>query len=121
MSNSSPMLGDELETGKSKFYGQTRLQATAAEHQQALRQGMKRRHPNRVLSQYDGVVNTTTEAGDLYTKSLVYETKKAEMPKDFRPKGDSDFMANQIGVVATAFTNYKASKKKLERMFTVGN
>ena len=115
------MLGDELETGKSRYYGRRRLQDSTEEHQQAIQQGMKRRHPNRVLSQYDGIVNTTTEAGDLYTKSLVYETKKTEMPKDFRPKGDSDFMANQMGVVATAFTNYKASKKKLERMFTVGN
>jgi len=73
------------------------------------------------LHQFAGVNDTTSEAGDLYTKSLLQDTKRSEIPKDFRVRGDADFMSNQMGLVATAFNNYKASKRKLERMYTVGN
>jgi hypothetical protein len=121
MSQTSSMLGDEVETGKPRTYADERLAADQYVEQQVIKQGYRRRHPNRVLQQFHGVNATTSEAGDLYTKSLIHETKRVEVPKDFRPRGDTDFMANQMGVVATAFTNFKASKKKLERMMTVGS
>lgn len=65
-------------------------------------------------------MKTTSSASSLWEKALLYETKRVDMPKDFRPQGDSDGMVNQMGVVSTALDNYKASKNKFQRMHLVG-
>jgi len=85
-----------------------------------IQQGFRRRHPSNVLNRYDGVMKTTSNASSLWEESLIHETKRVELPKDFRPKGDTEGMTNQMGIVNVALDNYKASKNKLQRMYLVG-
>jgi hypothetical protein len=85
-----------------------------------VRQGWRRRHPTRVLNQFAGVTNTTSSASSRWEEALVYDTKKVELPEEFRPHDDTAGMTNQIGLVTAALENYKASKNKLQRLHLVG-
>jgi hypothetical protein len=115
-------LKTELETGHRHVNEGSKFQKRINRQNKMLQiqQGFRRRHPNRVLNQYQGIMKTTSSASSLWEKALLYETKRVDMPKDFRPQGDSDGMVNQMGVVSTALDNYKASKNKFERMHLVG-
>lgn len=94
--------------------------ATAPELQSVVRTTHKRRHPKRVLGQYEGVQKTQGEAGNLWTKALLQETKRTDLPQEYRPNSTLDGLSNQLGVVQTAYKNYKNSKNKMDRMFVVG-
>ena len=115
-------LKSEMETGRRHIDENSAFQKRANKQNKMLQiqQGLRRRHPNRVLSQYQGIMKTTSSAASLWEKALLYETKKVDMPKDFRPRDDTDGMVNQMGVVSTALDNYKASKNKFQRMHLVG-
>ena len=113
---------NELETGRRHINEGTKFQQEANKDNRTLRiqQGLRRRHPDRVLNQYDGIMKTTSSASSMWEKALLHETKRVEMPKDFRPRDDTEGMTNQMGVVTTALDNYKASKNKLQRMHLIG-
>jgi len=85
-----------------------------------IKQGWRRRHPNRVLNQFTGVVDTTTTASSKWEEAMLYDTKRVELPQEFRPDSETDGMSNQLGVVTAALDNYKSSKEKLKRMYLVG-
>jgi hypothetical protein len=85
-----------------------------------IKQGLRRRHPDRVLHQFKGVSNTTSKASHLFEQALLHENDRTELPQEFRPTNDSMGLTNQMGLVTTAMDNYKKSKQKLERMFLVG-
>lgn len=114
--------GEEVATGRRHVKENSRFQQQATQDMRHLfyQQGYRRRHPERVLGQYLGVTKTTTNAGSLWEKSLIHETKKSEMPHEFKVTDETDGMANQLGVVNTALDNYKASKNKFKRMHLVG-
>jgi hypothetical protein len=122
------LIGDEMaqknmiETGRRHVDEGTKFQQNAnrADRILGISQGFRMRHPHRVLGQYDGVQKTTSTAASSYEKALLHETKRTEMPKEFKPKGDGDGMVNQVGVVSTALDNFKASKGKFARMHLVG-
>jgi len=82
-----------------------------------IQQGWRRRHPNRVLHQFDGVSQQQSKAKTLFEQALLHETKRSSLPKEYRPNDDADGMANQMGLVTTALDNYKGSKEKLSRMY----
>ena len=113
---------NERETGRRHINEDTKFQQQANKNNRTLKiqQGLRQRHPDRVLNQYDGIMNTTSSASSLWEQALLYETKKVEFPKEFRPRDDTDGMTNQMGVVTTALDNYKASKNKLGRMHLIG-
>lgn len=85
-----------------------------------IQQGWRRRHPNRVLNQFKGVMDTTSSASSKWEESLIHDTKRVELPQEFQPKEGMDGMTNQLGIVTAAFENYKASKNKLQRLHLVG-
>jgi hypothetical protein len=111
----------ELETGHRHVNEKSKFQKRANKQNRMLqiKQGLRRRHPNRVLNQYQGIMKTTSSASSLWEKALLHETKRVDITKDFRPKDDADGMVNQMGVVSTALDNYKASKNKFNRLHLV--
>ena len=112
----------EMETGRRHVNEGTKFQQTAnrANRSLAIQQGVRRRHPHRVLNQFDGVMKTTSSAASTWEQAMTHETKRVEMPKEFRPRDDSEGMVNQLGIVSTALDNYKASRGKFQRMHLVG-
>lgn len=111
------------ETGHTHVNESSQFQrdANRLNKQMAIQQGVRRRHPHRVLGQFQGVNSTTSSASTMWEQALVHETKKVDMPQDFRPKGDTEGMSNQMGLVSTALENYKNSKNKLQRLHLVGS
>ncbi len=112
----------EIETGRRHVNEGTQFQqqANRANRTLAISQGVRRRHPHRVLNQFHGINATTSSAASTWEQALVYETKRVELPKEFIPKGDDDGMVNQLGIVTTALENYKASKGKFSRLHLIG-
>ena len=115
-------LGD-IETGRSRVLENSRFQRKATTDAKSFRivQGLRRRHPKRVLNRFHGVNSTSSESASLWEKSLIHETKRVDMPREFRVVGDSDGMANQMGIVSVALDNYKASRQKLSRLHLVNS
>jgi hypothetical protein len=85
-----------------------------------IRQGKRRRHPNAVLNQFKAMSETTSDASEQWEKSLLWETERASLPKEFKPRKDVTGMSTQLGISAVAAKNYKNSKPKLDQMFLVG-
>jgi hypothetical protein len=121
------LIGDELdmrremETGRRHINEGTKFQQNAnrANRQLEISQGFRRRHPHRVLNQFDGIMKTTSSAAMTWEQAMIHETKRVDLPKDFRPKDDMEGMSNQVGIVSTALDNYKSSRGKFERMHLV--
>lgn len=112
----------EIETGRRHVYEKSQFQSNAnrLDRRFQQQQGFRRRHPDRVLGQYDGIMKTTGKSASLWEKAMIHETERHEMPQEFRPTDDSEGMTNQVGLVTTALLNYKASKEKFSRMYLVG-
>jgi hypothetical protein len=112
----------EIESGRRRIDDDTPYQRKANKQYKmlAIQQGFRRRHPSRVLNQYHGVNKTTSTAATSWEKALLHETKRTELPREFRPKKDEEGMVNQLGVVSVALDNYKSSRGKFERMHMVG-
>ena len=116
------MKNQEMETGRRHVQEGTAFQQNAnkANKDLAIKQGFRRRHPNRVLGQFDGVMKTTSTAASAWEQAMLHETKRVDMPKEFKPTGDGDGMVNQVGVVTTALENFKARKGKFSRFHLIG-
>ena len=112
----------ELETGRRHVNEGTKFQqdANRVNRQLEISQGFRRRHPKRVLNQFDGIMKSTSSAAMSWEQAMTHETKRVDMPKEFQPRDDSDGMVNQMGVVTTALDNYKSSRGKFERMHLIG-
>jgi hypothetical protein len=113
---------DDVDTGQSKILEKSRFQRKATTDNKSfrIRQGLRRRHPGRVLNQFQGMTQTSTESASLWEKALLHDTKRVDMPREYRVTGDSDGMVNQMGIVSVALDNYKASKQKFSRLHLVG-
>jgi hypothetical protein len=112
----------QRETGRRTVKEGTPFQRSADKQNRMfqIRAGFRRRHPTDVLSNYSGVASSTTEASEMWEKSLLHETEKVDMPKEFKPKSEMQGLSNQLGIVTTAEANFKNKKNKLERMHLVG-
>jgi hypothetical protein len=84
-----------------------------------IKQGRRRRHPDRVLAQFKQIVDQTENASSAWEKALMHEQQRTEVPTDYKAK-DSGMVANQVGLVTTALDNFMKSKNKFERVAPVG-
>lgn len=109
------MQSDDIDTGKDRVTHPNKKGRSFA-----IKQGWRRRHPTRVLNQFAGATNTTSNASSRWEEALVYGTKRVDLPDEFRPNDDMEGMSNQIGLVSASLDNYKASKNKLGRLHLVG-
>ena len=50
----------------------------------AIKQGKRRRHPDRVLSQYAQIVKETTNADSVWEKALMHEQERVEVPEEYK-------------------------------------
>jgi hypothetical protein len=112
----------QREGGKVSVDEGTPFQANALKSNRLfqIRQGKRRRHPNAVLNQFKAMSETTSDASEQWEKSLLWETERASLPKEFKPRKDVTGMSTQLGISAVAAKNYKNSKPKLDQMFLVG-
>lgn len=110
----------EVETGK---YENTHTKHSRQAREQnkifQIRQGRRRRHPDRVLAQFELITKQTENASSAWEKALMHEQQRVEVPSEYKAK-DRGMVANQVGLVTTAMDNYIKSKGKFERVAPVG-
>tara|TARA_R110000851_G_scaffold286630_6_gene440485 strand:+ start:3019 stop:3453 length:435 start_codon:yes stop_codon:yes gene_type:complete len=112
-----------IETGRRHVEENSKFQRKQTRDGRALRikSGLRRRHPGNSLNRFSGMNATSSQSASLWEKALLHETKRVDMPKEFRVVGDSDGMVNQMGIVSVALDNYKASKQKFSRLHLIGS
>lgn len=104
----------EKDTGRAHHPTQySSLIAQSSENFQ-IRQGTRRRHPLRVLQQYDGVYNTTSDAESMWEQALVHAHERVGIDDIYQPKGDVSMLNSQLGLVQASNVNSKKSTMKLE-------
>lgn len=109
-----------VETGHSKnVENKFHNQEINAYRQFAIKQGIRRRHPDRVLAQFAQILKETTNASSAWEKAIMHEQQRVEVPSEYKPDTES-FLANQTGLVTTALDNYVRSKGKFERTVLAG-
>lgn len=81
-------------------------------------QGVRRRHPTSVLSNYATVTESNTNPHTTWEKALEEENELAVLPKVYQAQGQ--LSAVQLGLVQTAEKNFEKSKNKLHTMYVVG-
>ena len=110
----------EVETGKYENT-HTKLSRNARETNRIfqIRQGRRRRHPDRVLAQFEQITKETEHASSAWEKALMHEQQRVEIPSEYKAK-DRGMVANQVGLITTAMDNYIKSKGKFERVAPVG-
>jgi len=79
------------------------------------RQGLRRRHPDLVLSNYATVTSTNDSPNTTWEKALQEESELSLMPKVYHAQGQ--LSAVQLGLVQTAEKNFTKSKQKLSTMY----
>jgi len=79
-----------------------------------IKQGVRRRHPNQVLAQFNQIMEETSNANSAWEKALMHEQERVEIPEEYKIK-DSEMLTNQTGLVTTALDNYHKSKGKFTR------
>lgn len=110
----------EIETGKfqktdTAFHRRTRQ----GNLQFGIQQGRRRRHPDRLLSQFQTIKEETQSVDSAWERALLHEQARTEIPTEYKAK-ESGMVANQVGVVSTALDNFKRSKGKFRRVSGVG-
>ena len=113
---------DERGTGRIKINEGTPFQRAASRMTQQLeiKQGFRRRHPTRVLSQHQGIGETTEKASTQWEEAIMHDIKRVDLPDEYQSTEGTTGMTNQMGLVTTALENYKSSKNKLDRLHLVG-
>jgi len=110
----------EIETGKDEI----KTDKTSKDVEKGYRmfnitQGKRRRHPDRVLSQYNAIRQTTENAESIFEKALLHEDESYGLDAVYKPSGHN-MIADQLGVVTTALDNYVKSKQRFARSMPVG-
>ena len=95
-------------------------QALSGKRRMVIKQGIRRRHPYKVLNQFTAVVQGSKNPTEHWEEAMLDETKRAELPEYYK-KANSNGYANQIGLVSTAFKNYQESKNKLGAGVLIGS
>ena len=109
-----------VETGKDRVVDGNKFHREANRNYRgfAIRQGVRRRHPDRVLAQFASIVEETSNAQSAWEKALMHEQQRTEVPEEYKAK-DEEMLANQVGIVTTALDNFKNSKSKFERSYSM--
>ena len=97
--------------GTNKFSQRAQQQSIAFE----TTQGVRRRHPDTVLSNYATIANTNDSPHTTWEKALDEENELSTMPKVYQTQGQ--LSAVQLGLTRTADENFKKSKNRLNTMY----
>jgi len=108
-----------VENGRSDRSTRFSRSMNAQNRQLQIKQGKRRRHPDRVLHQFQVIKQETDSANSVWEQALLHEQERTEIPMDYKTK-DGGMVSNQMGLVTTALDNYTRSKGKLERVTPVG-
>lgn len=84
-----------------------------------IQQGVRRRHPDNVLSKYHAINKDTESAETQWEKALLHEDQRVDVPEEYKIK-QHDMIANQMGLVNVALDNYVKSRGKFTRTQIVG-
>jgi len=108
-----------VDSGKDRKDTPFNLNMRAENRAFQIKQGVRRRHPERVLSQFKAIVEETSNANSAWEKALMHEQERVEIPEEYKVSG-GDMMTQQTGLVTTALDNFMKSKSKFERMHAAG-
>jgi len=110
-----------IETGKDRMTDKDPyMQRAMSDYRRfAIKQGVRRRHPDRVLAQFSQIAKETSNAESVWEKSLMHEQERTEIPEEYKAD-DGEMIASQTGLVTTALDNYVHSKGKFERTVLTG-
>lgn len=111
----------EIETGKDRmtFTDPARSMLVNKQRDMYIKQGIRRRHPDRVLAQFAGIKMDTSNAESAWEQAIMHEQDRTEIPEGYRVKG-GDMIANQTGLITTALDNFQKSKNKFNRVLMPG-
>lgn len=107
----------EVDTGRP--HRETAWQSLLANkmHTFASKQGVRRRHPDRLLQQHDGMITSSKDNAQSYAAdSLNFDQNRVQLPQEYKYDGDSKMLANQFYLVQVAARNAKESREKLMNM-----
>lgn len=111
---------ERYETG-TDAHGQNSNSRRWQQHSQQFEtiQGVRRRHPTQVLSNYATVTETNDSPRTTWEKAIQEENNLSMLPKVYQFQGQ--LSAVQLGIVQTAAKNYERSKnEKLSSMYLTG-
>jgi hypothetical protein len=81
-------------------------------------QGHRRRHPDRVLQQHEGIKTSTEHAESVWEQAMLHDEERTKIPEEYKHEGSS-MMSNQVGLSAVSTKNYKAKKNRMDHFSTV--
>lgn len=110
----------EIDTGRPHHATSWQDMLGTQMHAFAIKQGIRRRHPNRLLQERDGIMSTTSNAKDFATESLIYEQERIDLPDVYEYDGESTMLANQFYLPQVASQNAKNSREKLKSAVGLG-
>jgi len=93
-------------------------QALANTNSFAIKQGFRRHHPNRSLSNFNPTIGGQNPRFG-WEKALEEETEREQIPEAYM-KSRSNMAVNQLGLVQTAFKNFQKSQARLAMTLPVG-
>jgi hypothetical protein len=99
------------------------LQAMKGARTFAVRQGFRRRHPAKLLSNY--AADTFNGGGPngprtKYEQAMQRSQDLTQIPEYYAPVNKDQRIANQLGLVDTAYKNYMKSRQRMSMSTPVG-
>ena len=109
-----------VESGRARVEDKTKFQRNAMQANRSfnIRQGFRRRHPQSVLHQFQGIDMSTEHANSAWERALLKEDERVDIPEEYRSV-DIQGIATQLGTVKTARENFKKSFPKLSDTWLV--
>jgi len=95
-------------------------QALGQATQFAIRQGFRRHHPNRSLSDFSKTITNGKHPRLGWERAMAEEQKRTRIPEVYKKLKHLDATPNQYGLVETAFKNYSKSRARLGAINMVG-
>lgn len=86
----------------------------------AIRQGIRRRHPDSVLHQFALMAEQTDPGRSSWEQAMVEENERIDMDQVYRDHNETEQTVTQLGLVQTALANYKKSTEKLSSLHASG-
>lgn len=113
---------NEIDTGRPKRQQNTKEKRTLrnANRRFSIQQGVRRRHPNRVLHDFVVQAGSTSHAESVWEQALAEENERQNIGKIYKVQGEVSLLATQMGITQTAENNHRNSQPKLSRQHLVG-
>jgi hypothetical protein len=94
-------------------------QALGHVQQLAIQQGFRRRHPSKLLSDYNDQLFNGKNPRYKWEDAIRREDERIELPEVYKRAGD-DRIANQLGLIETAHKNFMKSRARMQMCTPVG-